>query len=418
MPSSKARRIACLSVLVCAPGACGRDSSGVPGGSGSSGAVVASSGSTASSGLAGAGANASTGAPTAGSSSGSANGVQDAGLPIDSGNVAAGDSAVPDLSETGAPRPAAEGGSTAWTCPPGPFGNPIPSGAVPVRVQGVPPNDASFNMNNGTFGIIEGPVWLGDSLYVSEIAAGPNPPASRILKVTPAGMVSVAVANSGTNGLAVDRSGNLYGAVHKDGSVSRIDLSAGTATPVASSFMGARFNSPNDLALRSDGTIYFSDPDYQAPSTRPQLKTRLYRVAPGTNAVTVVDDTLSEPNGVTFSLDEKTLFVTTPGGIHKYSVMADGSVGPSSVMMPVVSSGDGMTLDCAGNLYVATPTAIVVLSPSGSEIGRIPVTAGVQSATNVAFGGADHKTLYITALGSGTQKGLLQIALATPGLPY
>ncbi|MDP9150067.1 MAG: SMP-30/gluconolactonase/LRE family protein, partial [Myxococcota bacterium] len=336
---------------------------------------------------------------------------------LDSGTGAARDSTVPDPAETGAPRPVAEGGSTGWTCPPGPFGNPIPAGAVPVRVQGVPPSDA-FNMNNGTFGIIEGPVWVADALYVSEIGAGANPPASRILKVTPAGMVSVAVANSGTNGLAVDRSGNFYGAVHKDGSVSRIDLSTGAATPVASTFMGARFNSPNDLAVRSDGTIYFSDPDYQAPSPHPQLKTRLYRIAPGTSAVTVVDDTLSEPNGVTFSLDEKTLFVTTPGALYKYSVMADGSVGPGSMTMPTVSSGDGMTLDCAGNLYVATPNAIVVLSPSGSEIGRIAVTAGVQSATNVAFGGADHKTLYITALGSGTQKGLLQVALAIPGLPY
>jgi hypothetical protein len=145
--------------------------------------------------------------------------------------------------------PAGEGGTLAWTCPAGPFSSPIPSGATPVRVAGVPPSD-TFNNNNNNFGIIEGPAWIGDALYVSEIGSGQSPPPSRILKVTSAGAVTVAIADSGSNGLAVDKNGNLYGAVHKDGSISRFDLSTGMAIPIASSYMGSRFDSPNDLAVR------------------------------------------------------------------------------------------------------------------------------------------------------------------------
>src|SRR5262249_31280568 len=149
-----------------------------------------------------------------------------------------------------------------------PFGNPVPAGASPTRVTGVPIVD-SFNNNGNDFTNVEGPVWIGGALYLSEFPGSPNPPPSRVLKVTSAGVVTVAIATSGTNGLAVAADGTLYGAVHKDGSISKFDLSTGTATPVAGMYSNARFNSPNDLAIRSDGNIYFSDPDYQAPSARP-----------------------------------------------------------------------------------------------------------------------------------------------------
>jgi gluconolactonase len=152
----------------------------------------------------------------------------------------------------------------------------------------------------------------------------------------------------------------------------------------------------------------------------PQTQTRLYRIAPGTNAVSVIDATLSEPNGVTLSLDESTLYVTSNNGIYRYPVRADGSTGTGVVFVQGVT-GDGMTIDCAGNLYVAvvnTPN-VVVLSPAGAQLGQLSVPTGsVQAVTNAAFGGPDHKTLYITALGSGMQKSLFQIALSVPGMPY
>jgi gluconolactonase len=325
-------------------------------------------------------------------------------------------------SGSSAPDGGAEAGATAWTCPAGPFtGSPIPSGATPTRVAGVPPSDA-FNNNLNNYTTVEGPVWIGDSLFVSEFPGNPNPPPSRIIQLQGT-TVSVADADAGSNGLAVDRSGVLYGAVHADGSVSRFDLSTGVRTAIASTYMGQRFNSPNDLAIRSDGNIYFSDPNYQAPSPAPQSATRVYRVAAGTNAVSVVDATLTQPNGVTLSLDENTLYVSSNNGVMTYPIMSDGSTGAHPATPFTTMNLDGMAMDCAGNLYGAVINSggtVAVFSPSGTEIdnGLLKVT-GVAAVTNVAFGGPDHKTLYITAQGNGSQaQGVFQVDLNFPGMPY
>jgi len=320
-----------------------------------------------------------------------------------------------------------EGGGSpeivGWTapppafCPAGPFGNPIPAGATVSRVAGIPPAD-TFNVNETAFGIIEGPVWIGEAIYMSEFGALVEPPPSRILKLTEAGVVSVAISDSGSNGLAVDKTGVLYGAVHKDGSITRFDLTAGTGTPITNGYMGSRFDSPNDLAIRSDGYIYFSDPDFQAPTPAPQAQTRIYCVAPGTNAVSVIDATVSEPNGVTLSLDESMLYVAAPSGLRGYPMRADGSAGPSTFFAQNVN-GDGMVIDCAGNLYVAeiNTTTVAVFSPAGAPLGSLSVP-GVQAVSNVAFGGDDRKTLYITTLGPAGEYELFKVALAIPGLPY
>ena len=324
---------------------------------------------------------------------------------------------------TGGQDGGSDAGATAWTCPAGPFtGSPIPSGATPTRVAGVPPSDA-FNNNLNNYTTVEGPVWIGDSLFVSEFPGNPNPPPSRIIQLT-GSTVTVADADAGSNGLAVDKNGVLFGAVHADGSISRFDLSTGVRTAVATQYMGSRFNSPNDLAIRSDGNIYFSDPNYQAPSPAPQSSTRVYRVAPGTNAVTVVDATLTQPNGVTLSVDENTLYVSSNNGIMTYPIMSDGSTGARAATPFTTMNIDGMAMDCAGNLYGAVINSggqtIAVFSPSGTEIdnGLLKVS-GVANVTNVAFGGPDHKTLYITAQGNGSQaQGLFQVNLNFPGMPY
>jgi gluconolactonase len=294
----------------------------------------------------------------------------------------------------------------------------------------LPPSD-SFNNTLRTYTTIEGPVWIDDGLYVSELLGPPNPPPSRILKLEPPSTVSIAVTSSGSNGLATDDAGTLWAAVHADGSISRINLQTGARSPLVSMYMGARFNSPNDLALRSDGTIYFSDPDYQAPDAGAQTQTRVYRIAPGTNAVTVVDATLSEPNGVTLSLDEATLYVSSsttvtapghaPGGVYAYPVMPDGSTGPRPATPFSTLNIDGMAIDCAGNIYGAQIGTgnVVVLDPLGTPVAGSPiVVSGVASVTNTAFGGSDHKTLYISAQGQMGQQGLFQVVLGVPGLPY
>jgi gluconolactonase len=290
------------------------------------------------------------------------------------------------------------------------------TGLVPVRITAVPPHDA-FNNNGNNFSIIEGPVWIGNALYISEIQSPPSPPPARILKVSATGDVSVALDNAGTNGLAVDNSGNLIGCNHKDGAVTRFAFPALTATAIVSSYAGQRFDSPNDLTFRADGNLYFSDPSHQAASPAPQSRTRLYRVAPGGSVATIVDENRNQPNGVTLSPDGNTLYVSGQDGLFRYPVAADGSVGTGVKIVPSIGQGDGMALDCAGNLYVATNNTLAVIDASGNPLGMITV-AGVQGVTNAAFGGADHKTLYITALGSGTQNGLFSVAMNVPGYPY
>jgi gluconolactonase len=340
-------------------------------------------------------------------------GVADTGIANDAGDARD----EPKPTDGGAAAEASPDAAIgAWGCPPGPFGPPIPPGAAPAPVAGVPPADA-FNQNNTDHGNIEGPAWLAGSLYLSEMGPPPNPPKSRILRLAAGGAVSVAVDDSGSNGLATDRSGQLYAAVHKDGSVSRVDLAAGTMTPIVSSYMGARFNSPNDLAVRSDGTIYFSDPDYQSPKPAPQAKTRLYRIPPGATAVTVVDDTVVEPNGVTFSVDEATLYVTNASSLYAYPVMPDGSVGTRRTISSNVPNGDGMVIDCAGNLYVATKANVAVFDASGNSVGQLTAPS-IGSVTNTAFGGADRKTLYMTVIDSQGAKALFSVDLAIPGMPY
>jgi gluconolactonase len=278
----------------------------------------------------------------------------------------------------------------------------------------------SFNDSGNRFGNVEGPVWIESegALFVSEIGDGSNPPPSRILKITPTGTVSIALADAGSNGLAVDGMGRLIAANHKVGGLVALSLTGGAATTLVSTYMNARFDSPNDLAIRSDGTIYFSDPDWQAPSTRPQTKTRVYKVAPGASTATVIDENRQQPNGVTLSLDENTLFVSSAAGIYKYTIDASGTVSAGTQYATSVSSGDGMVMDCAGNLYIAanSNSQLVVLSPTGTVIAMV----NQQGITNVAFGGTDHKTLYLTAQGTGKNgpMGLFKIAMPLPGMPY
>jgi gluconolactonase len=374
---------------------------------------------------------------TAGAQTGGSAGVG-AGAPGGTGGMGAGGAAGSGIAGTGGGAGAGAGmgggagsgagaggtGGGMGSCPAGVTGMPMLTG-TPTRVASVPPAD-SFNMNNGTFGIIEGPVWTGSELYVSELTNMPYEPQSndmkmaRLLKVTPDGQTSIVVADSGTNGLALAADGSLVAGVHKDGTVKRFTLPGGAATTLVNGYMNIRFNSPNDLAIHSTGTIYFSDPSYNAPTPPPQSAMRVYRVAPGGSTAEPIPssaspDTFQNPNGVTLSLAEDFLYVAGAVG-RRYPVMADGTLG-AGADFAAASGGDGMVIDCAGNLYVALASTqnVAVFTPAGDSIGMIKVT-GMQAVTNLAFGGADRKTLYITGLGN--DKGLFQLPLNLPGRPY
>ena len=339
----------------------------------------------------------STSAPPTTTSVGSSSGPSDTSTTDDSGPV---DSSGTD--STGAPP---ERG-----CPDGPFADtPLPSPMVTATA--VP--DSSSNAHAG--GLAEGPVWLDGSLYLSHFAGGPTPPGT-ILRYDPGMPVVPAIDNAGSNGLATDGEGNILGASHDDGSISRFTLD-GMRTTIVGDYFGARFNSPNDLTVRSDGTIYFTDPSYQAPNPQPQPVTGVYRVDPA-GVPELVDDMLNQPNGISLSPDETQLYVGHPGGVMRYDVNPDGTVATPGMPFGTGLSGvDGMGMDCAGNLYVTMFGAgeVDVVAPDGTTLGTIVVAP---SLTNVAFGGEDMTTLYATAGNPENGDALYEIELQIPGYPY
>jgi len=272
---------------------------------------------------------------------------------------------------------------------------------------------AAANSTRSEPGLYEGPVWIKDALYLSDFTFGPGFP-SRILKLDAEGKVSTVIDDSGSNGLATDGKGNLIAGTHKYKSVSRYTLD-GKRSEVVGQFNGNVFNSPNDLALAADGTLYFSDPDFQrdaAPGG--QDKTRVYRVATD-GKVTVVDDTLKNPNGVSLSPKGDVLYVNgmvgDRGVLRAYPIL-NGVPQQGKTLVDKLGIPDGMAVDCHGNIYVSehTDKRLRVFTPAGKQIATIKVDANV---TNAAFGGADGKTLYITGAGA-----LWQLKLDVTGSPY
>jgi len=154
--------------------------------------------------------------------------------------------------------------------------------------------------------------------------------------------------------------------------------------------------------------VYFTDPNWQLGSRTSETQAEnFYRVSPSGD-VTLIDGGVTKPNGVTLSPDERTLYMGgQSGGIQKFTLDAAGAPGPRSQFAP--GSTDGMTVDCAGNVYV-TSRDVVVFGPDGNE--RVRITLG-GSPSNVAFGGTQRRTLFITAGSS-----LYSIYLNVPGMPY
>ncbi len=313
---------------------------------------------------------------------------------------------------TGTPRPG------VGPCTPGAtYPNPLPSSSV-----------TATKIRDG-FNFLEGPVWdsASQTLLLSLMRDGTGPenvqPAD-VLRFTEPNTFQTFISGSGSNGLALTRDGGtLLAATHDQRSVSSFHLPDRTRGVVASNYQGRAFNSPNDLTVGADGTVYFTDPDFQRANRSDQMsgRTGVFRVK--NNVVSLIDDTIREPNGIALSPDGKTLYVggNGTGKIYKWPVNSDGSVGARADFASLNGS-DGVTIDCAGNLYQASfnDGKVHVYAPSGVQIGTI--SAG-QNTTNLAFGGPDGQTLYIT---SGTPSrggntgnfGLYRVRLNVPGWPY
>lgn len=264
---------------------------------------------------------------------------------------------------------------------------------TPVRID-------AANSTRTEPGLYEGPVWINDSLYFSDFVFSDGF-SSRIQKLDDSGQMTTALEDSGSNGLAVDNDGLLVAGTHKYKSVSRYNLTTGERTAVAETFQNNVFNSPNDIAITTDGVVYFTDPDFQtAAAPGGQEKTGVYRVATD-GTVTLVDDTISNPNGITLSPNEDVLYVNGGGeqGVLRAYEIVDGIPQTGKDLVTGISIPDGMAVDCLGNIYVTEHISrqLRVFTPAGEQIAQATVDANL---TNVAFGGPEGTTLFLTGAGS------------------
>lgn len=290
----------------------------------------------------------------------------------------------------------------------------------------IPPG-AAIEKVSGGLQRAEGPLWQrsGGYLLLSDLNEimkwEPGRPLSIFRNKTYSGATPPGV-RVGTNGLALDRDGRLVAVEHGNRRLSRF-ASDGTVTTLADRYMSRRFNSPNDLAIRKNGDIYFTDLAFFAtqtpPLTGPEFGQELefsgvFRWREHGDVDLLIRD-LGGPNGIAFSPDETQLYVSNGGAVRQwlaYRVNPDGTLGAKRVLFEMPSDAgpggpDGMKVDVRGNLWATGPGGVIVLSPQGKHLGTIQTA---EIASNCAFGDSDGKTLYITA-----RTGLYRIRLSVAG---
>jgi gluconolactonase len=297
----------------------------------------------------------------------------------------------------------------------------------PALDQIIPANAKLERVATGFNKWLEGPAWTRDGyLLFAEIPSNnidkwvPGQGSSMIIH--PSGYQGTAPYGGpepGSNGMTLDADGRVSVAGHAGRTIWRMESLDPNRqiTVLADSYHGKKLNSPNDLVYKSDGSLYFTDPPYGLPTQgdKDPLKeldvNGVYRIpnarqhkagAPPDRAkLQLVIKDLSRPNGIVFSPDEKYLYVsdTATKRWMRYEVQKDGSVNHESVLFDCSSdktpgSPDGIRVDKAGNVYGAGPGGVWIISPEGKHLGTIHVPEVV---SNVAWGDADAKTLYITA---------------------
>jgi gluconolactonase len=196
-----------------------------------------------------------------------------------------------------------------------------------------------------------------------------------------------------------DNDGYLLACADENGELWKIDIKTKEHTVLAHQYNGTRLNSTNDLWVRPDGGIYFTDPFYKRPWWTHDKPTQggehVYYLNPKTGKLVRVLDDLVQPNGLIGTPDGKMLYISDirDKKIYQYDVQKDGSLTNRNLFCEMGS--DGMTLDCCGNVYLTNELGVVVFDKDGHEIERL--TIPVRWTANVTFGGADNQTLFITA---------------------
>ncbi len=301
--------------------------------------------------------------------------------------------------------------------------------------------DAKLDLVKNDFGFTEGVVWVDEGksgyLLLSDMYA------NVIYKVTPEGKVSLYLDHSGytgydiwrvgmpqpdtnrkdvffmigSNGLALDRQGRLVIATWTGRSIDRIEKD-GKRTVLADRYEGKRFGGTNDLVVKKDGAIYFTDGfgGLRGRDKDPQKELDFAGIFMWKDGkVTLAIKDIPTPNGLAFSPDEKYLYANGSQNryLRRYGVQADDTLTNSQMLIdmnsdPAPGITDGLKVDTKGNIYESGPGGIWVLSPDGKHLGTIRTPEFV---ANVAFGGPDNKTLYIAARTS-----IYRVRVNTPGI--
>jgi gluconolactonase len=269
----------------------------------------------------------------------------------------------------------------------------------------------------------EGPVYVAaeHALYFTTVPEpGPKNIAVKRLRLAGEGfpfeaqaLETVRFPSNMANGMTLDRDGGLLiceqGTSEAPARISRLDLSTGSVETVVAAWRGNRFNSPNDVVVKSDGTVWFTDPDYghiQGFKGPPEVGAYVYRHDPATGETTVVADSFNKPNGLAFSPDESVLYITDTGAnqapgtyltglphhVRAFDVQ-DGRYLRNERLFAVISPGvpDGIKLDRDGRVYTSSATGVQVFGPDGDLLGEIRAPG----VANFAFGGPDNDVLFI-----------------------
>lgn len=256
------------------------------------------------------------------------------------------------------------------------------------------------------FDWVEGPVWFGDAncLLFSDI------PNNRIMRWIPGLGTSIYREPSNySNGHTRDRQGRLISCEHGSRRVTRT-AADGSVTVIADSFDGKRLNSPNDVVVKSDGTIWFTDPhygiktNYEGFKSEQELPCQVYRVDPSKGTINVVLTDFAGPNGLAFSPNEDKLYVADTGAIFDedaerhirvFDVDVDNRLSGGDVFHQISEGfADGFRLDSDGNVWSSAADGVHCINPSGALIGKVLVP---ELVSNVCFGGRSKHQLFITA---------------------
>jgi gluconolactonase len=252
----------------------------------------------------------------------------------------------------------------------------------------------------GDLGPAEGPVWIkeGGYLLFSDIHN------NKRMKYTPGQGVSVFLEPTNrANGLTRDLQGRVLACEHDTRRVTRRELD-GSLTVIAASFQGRRFNRPNDVVVKSDGAIYFTDPGGPAvPEQWDLTHTGVYRVSPDLGTLTLLVSDFIVPNGLAFSPDESILYINDSrrGHIRAFDMAPNGTLAKQTDRVFADLRGadpgvpDGMKVDVAGNVFCGGSGGLYILDSTGKKLGRI--VHGQPATTNLGFGGDDWKTLFFTS---------------------